>query len=67
MHHLNIRGIHPNTLLQLFTINGALVYESILDQDKILDISEYTPGTYIIKVKDLDSGMQGVSKFIKIE
>ena len=49
--HIHLSELTGNTSIQLFTMNGALKHsENLQYKTRIVDVSNYEPGLYILKI-----------------
>ena len=61
---LNIKVSEPVNLLEIFTINGALVYRQNDCSDKVvINVEDYASGTYMIRLTT-DSTVE-IRRFVK--
>ena len=62
--HLNIAGISDGSTLLIFDQTGKKIFETKAAGMKTLDVNNFSPGMYLLEIKDGNSQLR--KKFIKL-
>jgi hypothetical protein len=64
---LFIDGISDKSLIEIYSLNGSLLKQTLLSNSDFISINELPVATYVIKITNLRTNQYGTSKFVKGE
>ncbi|PLX09528.1 MAG: hypothetical protein C0596_03070 [Marinilabiliales bacterium] len=60
-----VEGLKSNTELQIYNVAGVLIEDYTLNNKNSINISDFNPGMYLLRVYNIDSQEYKVLKFMK--